>query len=157
MSNIKYIYAITLITLTLVFSSCNKKSEFESITDVPERTWKADSITTFNFDIVEEGNFDVYYIVKNQLSYDYYNLYLKTYFKDDKNLIADRLQEVVLFHPKTGKPYGKGLGGTMEHQFLAFPKQKLAKGNHTISVQQYMRVAELKGILAIGIKVVKSE
>lgn len=140
-----------------VLASCGVSSTYESISTIENNSWNTDSIVTFDFELEEEGMYNVYYLVKNKTTYPYYNLYFKVDFRDEKTLISDKLQEVLLFNKKTGEPYGKGLAGTMEHEFLAFPKQKLGKGKHTLSMRHYMRIDELRDVLAVGIKVVKAE
>ena len=64
-----------------------------------------------------------------------------------------------LFDPKTGQPYGNGLGDLFDQKvhFLKnynFP----ATGKYTIKVLQYMREDQaLSGIASFGIKIEKSQ
>lgn len=148
---------IYFIMLVWVLASCGVNSTYESISTIENNSWNTDSIVTFNFEVEEAGVYNVYYLVKNKTTYPYYNLYFKVDFRDEKTLISDKLQEVLLFNKKTGEPYGKGLGGVMEHEFLAFTKQKLRKGKHTLSMRHYMRIDELRDVLAVGVKVVKEK
>lgn len=149
--------SIVYLILIAWLTSCGVSTEFESVSDVEGNIWLADSSMSFDFNIKKDGNYDVYYIVKNKTTYPYYNLYFKVDFRDQNSLLSDKLQEVILFDKKTGKPYGKGLGGVMEHEFLAFKKQPLKKGQHTLNIKQYMRVNQLRDIMAIGVKVAKAE
>lgn len=146
-----------LIPIIWALTSCGITSEFEKITDISNENWSADSIVSFDFEIKDDGLYDVYYLVKNKTSYPYYNLYFKIDFRNESDLVSDKLHEVILFNKKTGEPYGKGLSGIMEHQFLAFKSQKLTKGNHSFALKQYMRVKELRDVMAVGIKIVKAE
>ena len=66
-------------------------------------------------------------------------------------MISNELQEVVLFHPKTGKPYGRGFGGVMEHKFYSLKGIELKKEVHTLALKHYMREKNLEGIIAVGI------
>ena len=146
-----------LISFIWFLTSCGVSSEFEDITDITNENWSADSLVSFNFEIKEEALYDVSYLVKNKTSYPYYNLYFKIDFRNESALVSDKLHEVILFNKKTGEPHGKGLSGIMEHESIAFKKQKLTKGKHSITLKQYMRVQNLRDIMAVGIKIVKAE
>lgn len=147
--------SIIFILLAVSFQSCSLNTVFEEKIDFKNSVWKEDSIQSFSFEIKEDGNYDVFYIIKNKTDYPFSNLYLKTDLRDENQSISNKLQEVTLFDKKTGKPFGKGLGGVMESKFYALKSISLKSGKHNLTVQQYMRKEELTGIMAFGISVEK--
>lgn len=144
-----------LVFLAFAIQSCSFDSVYEEKIDLPEAIWAEDSIQTFQFEIKETGKYNVFYLVKNKSDYPFSNLYLKSDLRDTDKSISKKLQEITLFDKKTGRPYGRGFGGTMESKFYALQEIDLKEGVYTLSVQQYMREPLLKGVLAFGIKVDK--
>ncbi len=115
-----------------------------------------DSTEKFTFPVdATEDQFRLSYLVRNTADYSYYNLYLKFTLEDSLHqVIESQMQEVILFDPKTGKPYGSGLGDLFSHEFPAIDNFTFPyKGKFTFSVQQYMRVESLAGIQSLGLKV----
>ena len=147
---------ILTISITALLSSCGFDSVYEQKTDFITEIWDEDSIKTFDFEVPESGNYDIFYIVKNKSDYPFSNLYIKSTLKDESKVVSEKLQEVVLFDKKTGKPFGVGFGGTMESKFYSLKNIELQEGKHSLTVQQYMRKKELNGIMAFGISVEKS-
>lgn len=145
-------HSIFAVAFLLLLSSCSSTSVFEKVVVQSEEGWHSDSILTFTFTVPEDGHYDLYYIVKNRTDYPFSNLYLKYDFRGETSQGAKGLQEIMLFHPVTGKPYGKGLGGIMEHKFYAFQHKELHQGEHQLLLQHYMRQQVLNGVLAIGIR-----
>ena len=140
-----------------LLQACNSPYVYESKVDFEETLWSEDSILNFEFDISTEGKYHIYYLIKNKTDYPFSNLYLKSDLRNGDVKISNELQEVTLFDPKTGKPYGRGFGGVMEHKFYSLKGIELKKGKHKLILQHHMREQILKGIIAIGIIVEKVE
>ena len=63
-----------------------------------------------------------------------------------------------LFDPKTGEPFGNGLGDVFDHQFLLLENYKFERpGPYNFKLQQYMRMDSLPEVLSAGIRVEKVE
>lgn len=144
------------LVIVFIFQSCGTSSVYENATNFQNENWSSDSAKVFNFEINDDGNYDVLYLVKNRTDYPFSNLYLSSDLRNESTLVSKELQEVTLFHPKTGKPYGKGFGGVMEHKFYSLRNQKLSKGNYSLRLNHYMREQNLDGLISIGIRVDKS-
>jgi len=102
--------------------------------------------------------YNIYYNLRNSLSYPYYNLYLTRYLTDEKGTqIESRLDEILLMDPKTGEPRGEGLGDLFDHKVLIKNNYRFPKpGTYTIRIKQYMRQDPLPEILSVGIAVEKA-
>lgn len=149
---------IGFVTLIIAFmmQSCGVNTVYEQKVDFTSESWNEDSVKTFSFEIAEDGDYDLFYIVKNKTDYPFSNLYIKYNLNDESNTVSNNLQEITLFDKKTGKPFGKGFGNVYESKFYSIRKINLKKGTYTLNTQQYMRTKELKGIMAFGISVEKS-
>ena len=65
---------------------------------------------------------------------------------------------MLLMDAKTGEPKGSGTGDIYDMQLLALPEQHFAKpGNYTLTLEQYMRQAQLPGLMAVGVRVARHE
>ncbi len=142
--------------LLLVLTRCDDNRVYEDNTDFDQTVWAADSLLNFRFQIDEpEQAYNIYWNVRNTVSYPFRNLYLTYYLEDTLgNTLKTDLYEMKLFEPRTGKPYGSGLGDIFSHQILALPNYKFdTAGMYQIRLQQYMRQDTLPEILSVGVRV----
>ena len=152
-------YALCFLILVFL-QSCGGAGLYEQNKEIPATGWAVDSIATFKFSVEDTTQkYNIFYNVRNQVAYPYYNLYVTFYLYNDKDsLLASNLHEMNLANPTTGEPYGSGLGDVRDHQFLGLPNCRFKqKGTYTFKIKQYMRQNPLKNIEAIGIKVAEAE
>ncbi|MFD2203263.1 gliding motility lipoprotein GldH [Shivajiella indica] len=143
-----------LIGLILLFMSCNQNRVYEDYQGMETQSWNIDD--TVSFKINQGLNFDkTVFIFKYNNEYEYRNLYIRYILEDSLGVeIESRLINVPLFESTTGKPLGKGYGNTFSF-FDTLPINNEI-GFHQIHFIQYMRVDNLKGIEAIGLKLIKN-
>ena len=138
------------------FSSCDSGSVYEENVDLSDRIWLADSAVKFSFKIDDPStNYDVYFNIRNTISYPYQNLYVNYTLENinDKTVLTD-LYNMDLFDPKTGKPNGKGLGDIFSHEFKAISDFNFPdSGVYKLNLQQFMRRDTLPEIFTVGISV----
>ncbi|MFN3783740.1 MAG: gliding motility lipoprotein GldH [Spirosomataceae bacterium] len=142
--------------------SCEVDGVYKGKKDFPELGWRVRDIPTFTFKVERpEEPLNYYYIVRNDVDYAYYNLFIKyTLLDSSGRVIRAKMEEITLFDPKTGKPFGKGLGDIFDHQIKATSLQNFrfpAPGNYTIKIEQYMRQDPLAGIMTMGLTIEKPE
>ncbi|WP_420317596.1 gliding motility lipoprotein GldH [Ekhidna sp.] len=147
---------LAIIFIFIIATSCDSNRVYEDFNDMEEAFWHQDSIQSFSFNIEDTSKS---YVLKssfrNASSYPFYNLYFQYTLADSTgNVLVQRLQEVDLFNPKTGEPYGSGLGDLFDHSFpleenYSFPYS----GEYTLSFEQYMRRDTLPFILSVGARV----
>ncbi len=111
---------------------------------------------SFTFNINDPGKkYDLSFFVRNSIDYEYQNIYIQYYLEDQTgNVVTEKLHNVIIFDPKTGKPLGNGVGDTydIERTFLnGFTFNQ--EGEYTLRFDQFMRKDTLKNIQAIGLKV----
>ncbi len=151
-----FLYAFSLI---IICAACDPDRVYEENYTIEDNKWYIDTIPSFRFTIEDTTiPYNIYYNVRNALSYPFYNLYLTYYLMDEQGKqISARLQELTLLDPKTGKPLGDGLGDIFDHRIIALQNYKFPKpGKYTMKVKQYMRQDPLPAIMSVGIRVEKA-
>ncbi len=147
-----------VLALGVVCWACDPNRVYEHYHDIPKNQWFIDSVQTYTFTIEDPAiAYNVYYNVRNSISYPYYNLFV-TYSLTDKQgkQLSSQLQELMLMDAKTGKPLGDGLGDIFDHQVISLSNYKFpAKGTYTFKIKQYMRKDPLPEIMSMGIRVEK--
>ncbi len=151
--NIRLIGALLLI---LVIACSDPDRIFEQNVDFPDQIWLASDIPSFEFKVEDASrNYNLYYNVRNALSYPYHNLYVRYSLEDSLgNQLGGKLQNMDLFDPISGAPLGDGLGDIFDHRILAIEGQKFSSpGTYRFSIQQFMRQDSLPLILSVGLRV----
>jgi gliding motility-associated lipoprotein GldH len=146
--------------LTLLLTACDPNQVYEKNVDFDKYTWSVRQKPAFTFDIDDTTQrYDVYFNIRNASAYGYYNLYLKHTLTDPANKqVSQLLHQMILMDPQTGEPRGKGTGDIYDHQFLALPNQQFHQtGTYKIVLEQYMRQAQLPGLMAVGVRVSKAK
>ena len=73
-------------------------------------------------------------------------------------MLKEELREYNFFDPKTGEPFGSGLGDLFDHKIpLEENFQFQNSGEYTIELQQFMRMDTLPFVLSVGARVEFSE
>lgn len=149
---------VWLIGIALL-TGCDKNTVYSEYEDIEDGKWYVNHAPAFTFRIEDASQpYNVYYNLRNALSYPYYNLYLTRYLSDSSGrVIESRLDELLLMDPKTGEPQGDGLGDIFDHKVLIKQNFRFPKpGQYTIRIKQYMRQNPLPDVLSVGISVEKS-
>ena len=153
----QFVYVIFL-GATSLFSGCDSLRIMEENIDFDQGIWDVDNKPGFIFEVSDlQEKYNIYFNVRNTVNYNYHNLYITYYLlSEEGEQLASDLKEVFLFHPKTGKPYGSGLGDIFEHQFILLENQQFSKpGRYRLIIEQYMRVDSLTDILSVGVRAEK--
>lgn len=149
-------YFLYSLIIALFCAGCDPDRVYEQNYIIEDNKWYIDTIPSFTFTIEDTTQpYNIYYNVRNAVSYPYYNLYVTYYLLDSQgNQLSARLQELMLMDAKTGKPLGDGLGDIFDHQILSLQNYKFKqKGDYTFKIKQYMRQDPLPDIMSIGIRV----
>gem|GEM_PF-6038060 len=137
-------------------ASCGPKRLYEQGYPLTNHVWVADSVLTFAVQIDKPTQaYDLFYRVRYDLDYPFYNLYVRLQIQDSAaaNVYQDR-HELVLVDAQTGKPAGAGIGGVFEKEFTALSKMHFTKkGLYKIRIKQYMRPITLQGVHEFGVRI----
>lgn len=139
--------------------SCSDQTVFKANVDFPDNKWYIKSTPSFSFEIDDpSAAYNLYYNVRNGLSYPYYNLYVTRYLYDaNGKLISSKLDELLLADAASGRPLGSGLGDIFDHKILALKQYKFPqKGKYTFKIAQYMRQNPLPEVVSVGLSIEKA-
>lgn len=154
-------FVFSLACIALVFSACDNSRIYETNKDFTDRTWKVTDTAQFQFDIKDLGlKYNILYSVRNSLDYPYSRLFVTYHLQDSTgNELEKKLVSGYLFEEKTGRPTGtSGLGDIYDHRFALLSDYEFRQpGKYKVILQQYMRTDTLEGVLAVGVRVEKSE
>ncbi len=135
-------------------AACQPKIIYETYKEIDQRSWNKDSLAVFEIPVTDTiHNFDLYINVRNDVNYNYSNLWLfVTIEEPDGKTVEDKF-EITLAEP-SGKWMGEGVGGLKTREVLYrrnifFP----SSGDYTITLQQGMRENVLKGISDVGVRI----
>lgn len=146
--------------LLSLLTGCDKGPVvYKEYTDITDGKWYIKNVPSFTFRIDDTtATYNLYYTLRNNLSYPYYNLYLTRYLIDNQGKeLESRLDELILLDPKTGKPLGDGLGDLLDHKVLIKRNYRFPHaGSYTLRIRQYMRQDPLPDIVSVGISVEKA-
>ncbi|RPD50142.1 gliding motility lipoprotein GldH [Hymenobacter sediminis] len=151
------------LSVGILLTACDPNQVFEKNIDLKSPAgdpyvWAVQDKPTFEFDIADTTQrYNVYFNIRNAADYEYYNLYVKqTLTGPDGKLVSRRLHQMLLLDPQTGEPRGNGTGDIYDHQILALPNQQFHQvGRYRLMLEQYMRQDQLRGIMAVGVRVAK--
>jgi gliding motility-associated lipoprotein GldH len=150
------IILIFFISCSFLFVACDDQRIVEKNVDFKNKIWLSDSLVTLPFEITDtQKNYNIYFNLRNTVSYPYENIYITYYLKDTANVELEKnLVNYNLFDTKSGKPFGSGLGDVFDHQFLLLENFEFSKpGLYVLQVQQYMRMDSLTEVVSAGTRV----
>ena len=142
--------------LFLVYCNTNTESSYSVF---EEDSWHADSIITLNHSVVDTiTKQNLYLKIRHTTDFEYQNIFLFVDFQEKRDTIEVTLSE------KNGKWLGSGFGDIKEVEYC-FAKEVIfnSKKTSNVTVEQAMRygdqpvITNLKGIIALGINIKKSE
>tara|TARA_E500000081_G_scaffold117502_1_gene121087 strand:- start:1704 stop:2165 length:462 start_codon:yes stop_codon:yes gene_type:complete len=137
---------------------CNTRTE-SSYSVFEDDSWHADSIITLNYSVVDSiTKHNLYLKIRHTTDFEYQNIFLFVDFQEKRDTIEIALSE------KNGKWLGSGFGDIKEVEYcLAKEINFNPKKTGNITFEQAMRygdqpvITNLKGIIALGINIKKSE
>lgn len=163
MNNSLRTFVLILLALPL-FYACDENRVFEQNKDITDHAWHKDSTLHFQVEISEtDVPYHIYYNVRNSVSYPAQNIYLHIEVQDSTGSpISSDLNNIELFDPKTGEPYGEGLGDIFDHRIRVLENFQFPyAGPYLIDVQHRMRDKimvdnRLPDIMSVGVRIEKA-
>lgn len=144
----------SLLGVALFLFSCGKNRVFEEYHSFGSTSWEENDSIKFDLSSLDSLKGKAIIGIRFSELYPYSNCYIKVIFRDSsKVVLADSLWNVPIFDKQTGKPIGKGFGNTFTtYDTLSFP---FPTNTREVILLQYMRQAQLEGLEAVGLKVIK--
>ena len=150
---------IIFVFLSLLLLVCCNTNTESSYSVFEEDSWHADSIITLNHSVVDSTTkHNLYLKIRHTTDFEYQNIFLFVDFQEKRDTIEVTLSE------KNGKWLGSGFGDIKEVEYC-FAKEVIfnSKKTSNVTFEQAMRygdqpvITNLKGIIALGINIKKSE
>ncbi len=141
--------------IIFLFASCQEKAIYNQYVDLDDGGWELDSLIDFEFEIENTAKpVNLFYNIRNDISYPFYNLYVKYELTDQEGeIIRSNMHEANLMDPTTGAPIGTG-ESIFDNQILLLKDFQFPKaGNYKFSIKQYMREEKIDGIWAVGLTI----
>ncbi|MEM6522531.1 MAG: gliding motility lipoprotein GldH [Bacteroidota bacterium] len=145
---------LLFLVLTCV-QGCDSNRIYERNYDLTDKMWASDNVMRFEFEVeTSKEPVNLYFNVRNSLSYPFQNLYVKYTLKDTLDQVfSEELINYNLFDIKTGKPFGSGIGDVFDHRIELLGNYKFKNpGKYLVDLQHYMRPDTLNEIVSIGLR-----
>ena len=150
----RVLYCFLVILLAGMFTSCRHNIVYSEFISIPSGEWSIDSLPRFDFAIEDKkASYDIILYVRHTERYPYQNMWL---FVQDNRQHSDTIE----FYLADDR--GRWLGDK-HHGFIEMPVLYESNyhfpdtGKYCISVQQGMRDSVLRGVMDIGVEIVKGE
>ncbi len=137
-----------------IAASCDSDRIFEEYHGMQELHWSLEDTASFEVEVVDPNASTALLGVRYNDTYEFHNLYIRYLLADSLgNTLMDSLINIHLFDPKSGKPLGDGFGN-VQTKYDTLPWMDVPPGQmYKFQFIQYMRVEELGGIEAVGLKI----
>ncbi|HSZ26535.1 MAG TPA: gliding motility lipoprotein GldH [Cytophagaceae bacterium] len=158
MNRVNIFFTLILSALSFSLLSCGGGRVFDSMKDLDSSVWNENQELTFNIEIPDSTvTYRLYYSVRYDNNYPYYNLYINRTLEDSSGkFLNKKLQGMDLFKPSTGVPFGSGMGSKKDFLILAEDHFKFPYvGKYSVKLKQYMRQENVPGIAAVGFRIEK--
>ena len=144
---------ITAITSMLI-AACSDNYVYNGYVTMPHERWHADSLASFRVPVSDTITFyNLFVNVRNTTDYPYQNLYLFINITAPNGASVRDTFECYLADDH-GKWLGKGKGKLRDNRFIYRQNIRFGtEGDYTVTLQQAMRVEQLKGISEVGFRV----
>ncbi|GMQ24370.1 hypothetical protein Aoki45_10520 [Algoriphagus sp. oki45] len=150
----KYLWS-GLISLTILLSSCGGDRLYEEFQSIEGSSWQVTDTLSYEIGSLGTEKRTDLIAVRYSDSYPFSNLYVRLLMEDSSmSILTNKLINIPLFDSKSGKPLGRGFGNTYTKYDtlpLSFPEETVR-----VKLVQYMRKEDVKGIEALGIKILKN-
>ena len=150
----RVLYCFLVILLAGLLTSCRHNIVYSEFISIPSGEWSIDSLPRFDFAIEDnKASYDIILYVRHTARYPYQNMWL---FVQDNRQHSDTIE----FYLADDR--GRWLGDK-HHGFIEMPVLYESNyhfpdtGKYCISVQQGMRDSVLRGVMDIGVEIVKGE
>jgi gliding motility-associated lipoprotein GldH len=150
---------LVIFSIIFLFTSCQEKSIYNQYVDLNDEGWILNSPIHFELEIENASKpVNLFYNIRNDISYPFYNLYVKYELTDSNGkIVRSNMHEANLMDPTTGAPIGTG-ESLFDNQILLLKNFQFPEsGKYKFSIKQYMREEKLDGIWAVGLTIKEIE
>ena len=150
----RVLYCFLVILLAGLFTSCRHNIVYSEFISIPSAEWHSDMLPQFDYTITDkDADYRMLIYVRHTEQYPYQNMWL--FVRDNKGH-----RDTIEFYLADDR--GRWLGDK-HHGFIEMPVLLEEQyhfpdtGKYCISVQQGMRDSVLRGVMDVGVEIVKGE
>ena len=148
------IYQFVMFGMVILLFACWEERMYEEYHSFDTSSWLETDSISFDLTNLDSVRGKTVVGIRYTEEYPFSNCYIKLIVQDSgKAIMMDSLWNVPIFDRQTGKPIGQGFGNTFTI-YDTLPIDIPTKAKKVIMVQ-FMRQAELEGIEAVGLKILK--
>ena len=145
---------VLFVLIFLLVSSCGPQYIYQETVEIPQAEWQYDNLLKFDFDIQDTNRiYNLSLDITHSPDFSFQNIYTQIHTSFPS---GEKIKEQVPFNfaDKTGRWFGRC---SKEWCTLELKIQENAffnaLGQHTISIEQYLRVNPLSGIKSMTLKI----
>lgn len=151
--------AIQFMCCLMVLAGCSDDRLFEEIHLMESRFWNTRDKVAFEFEVSDTNAvYDLITDLRVKGSYGFSNLFLQVHITNPQGHLIKKLVEYTLATPD-GRWLGRGLGDLYDYRLHSPDLDELSMfskpGTYRVELRQVMRVDNLEGVMAVGIRVQK--
>jgi gliding motility-associated lipoprotein GldH len=150
----KNTYFIPGLLFILILSSCNQV--YRDFEEVKEMKWYKSDVKTFEFDIKNEGNYDLIFCMRHSTGYQFMTIKTKISMTTPDYEVYEKEAEFLVTNEK-GEYIGDGTGQLWDIEEAFSANELLKKGHYKISIAHAMENDPVILVMEIGLKVKKSK
>lgn len=138
----------------MIATGCNSNKLFQEKYDFEDQVWLEETLPEFSVEISDASQaYDIFYSVRHTQDYPFQNLYVQLRLADTTGgLLKSELQNVLLFDPKSGEPFGSGLGSLITRNVRGVKGYQFPEaGTYVFQFEQRNRSEATAGIDSFGI------
>lgn len=143
---------LLFIGLTLALTACRQDIVYSRFVSIPSGEWHVDSIAAFDYPVADkQADYRIVVYVRHTERYPYQNMWLFI----DNGQRADTIEFYLA--DDRGRWLGDGHHGFIEMPVLLEQNYHFKDtGTHHMTIQQGMRDSVLRGVIDVGVEVVKN-
>ncbi len=146
-----------MLFLPFVLMSCHKNKVYEKHINLENNTWERNHALSFQVNIQETKPHDIYIAVRHASYYPFANVVVGLTIETPKNEKRFMKHDLLVRHPE-GSFKGDGLGDIWDINIKVFENFPINEaGEYTFTIENLMHLVEVKGIMAMGLIVKKSD
>ncbi len=144
----KALQSISIIILSSLITSCNYV--YRDFQEVKNLKWYKNDVKTFNINIKEDGNYDLFFAMRHATGYPFTSIKTKILMQTPDNKTFEKEAEFIAANEK-GAYIGEVTGQLWDIEEIFSQNYFMKKGNYKISITQAMNEDPVILVVDIGL------
>ncbi|OFY63591.1 MAG: hypothetical protein A3H98_06350 [Bacteroidetes bacterium RIFCSPLOWO2_02_FULL_36_8] len=154
------IFGFILTGLLLFLTSCDNSRIYEKNTDIEDFIWNKGNKILHEFTVEDTSlSYNLIFNIRHTIHYQFQNIYIQYELKAPDGQVITKLENIRTADVLNEKWVGEILGDIIDlsSPVTGFQNHKFKiKGNYRVSLEQFMRVDHLIGVMSVGVRLEKN-